>query len=276
MFDNFLGGYAAGSSAWASGDRARRRGVDRRRGRADGSGSSHVGEGHSHAGVDRVEGDRAVVLLLASVFVVGPDLALNVVAVVLGAYGLFFAMSEILFLIAPPPPEAERVPLQKRVRPRAATVAGGALVALLVMVIVLWLAATARSSAPADPSRHATGTRSCAIASPARSRSRARTARCRPRTPTSSPPTRKPRSRTSSTPESEVLLDAYYGIKRSSGPVLTDLSASRTGPRPTRRSSEQFGKRRGEAGPGHPAAGGRQRRGGGALTSPHRPRAGLD
>ena len=43
-------------------------------------------------------------LLLASVFVVvSPDLALNVVAVVLGAYGLFFAMSELLFLIAPPP-----------------------------------------------------------------------------------------------------------------------------------------------------------------------------
>ena len=54
---------------------------------------------------------RAMALLLASVFiVVSLDLAVNVVAVILGGYGLFFAVSEILFLIAPPPPEAERVP----------------------------------------------------------------------------------------------------------------------------------------------------------------------
>jgi hypothetical protein len=95
---------------------------------------------------------RAVVLLLASVFVVvSPDLALNVVVVVLGAYGLFFAMSEILFLIAPPPPEAERVPLQKRVRPRAAIIAGGALVALLVLVIVLLVGGDREVKRPGGP-----------------------------------------------------------------------------------------------------------------------------
>jgi hypothetical protein len=59
---------------------------------------------------------RAMALLIASVFiVVSPDLAVNVVAVVLGGYGLFFAVSELLFLLAPPPPEAERVRLQKRI-----------------------------------------------------------------------------------------------------------------------------------------------------------------
>src|SRR4029453_10102794 len=79
---------------------------------------------------------RAMALLLASVFiVVSPDLAVNVVAVILGGYGLFFAVSEILFLIAPPPPEAERVPLRSRVRRRPALITGGVLVAALVIVV---------------------------------------------------------------------------------------------------------------------------------------------
>ena len=187
---------------------------------------------------------RAVVLLLASVFVVvSPDLALNVVAVVLGAYALFFAMSEILFLIAPPPPEAERVPLQKRVRPRAAIIAGGALVALLVLVIVLLVGGDREVKRPGGPVEACNGypelcdrqLNEVAFPGAHNAMSAANADFITPNQETKIQDQLDAGIRV-------LLVDAYYGIKRSSGPVLTDLKREQDRTKANEAISEQFGK----------------------------------
>jgi hypothetical protein len=187
---------------------------------------------------------RAVVLLLASVFVVvSPDLALNVVAVVLGAYGLFFAMSEILFLIAPPPPEAERVPLQKRVRPRAAIIAGGALVALLVLVIVLLVGGDREVKRPGGPVEACNGypelcdreLNEVAFPGAHNAMSAANADFITPNQETKIQDQLDAGIRV-------LLVDAYYGIKRSSGPVLTDLKREQDRTKVNEALREQFGK----------------------------------
>ena len=213
---------------------------------------------------------RAVVLLLASVFVVvSPDLALNVVVVVLGAYGLFFAMSEILFLIAPPPPEAERVPLQKRVRPRAAIIAGGALVALLVLVIVLLVGGDREVKRPGGPVEACNGypelcdreLNEVAFPGAHNAMSAANADFITPNQETKIQDQLDAGIRV-------LLVDAYYGIKRSGGPVLTDLKREQDRTRLTRHFASNSARTRRSgsrtSSSGLPTA---ARRGSGALTS---------
>lgn len=188
---------------------------------------------------------RAVGLLVASVFVVlSSDLALNIVAVVLGAYGLFFAVSEILFLIAPPPAEEpERASLRERIRPRAAIVAGGLVVAGVVLAIVLLTGGDGEVERPAGPVEACNGYPELCD---------------RPLNEVAFPGAHNAMSAANAdfiTPNQEtkiqdqldngirvLLIDAYYGIKRSSGPVLTDLERERDRTKVNESLREQFGQ----------------------------------
>jgi hypothetical protein len=187
---------------------------------------------------------RAAALLIASVFVVvSPDLALNVVAVVLGAYGLFFAVSELLFLIAPPPPETERVPLGKRIRPRAALITGGALVAALVLAIVLLTRGGGPAERPSGPVEACNGypklcdrqLNEVAFPGAHNAMSAANADFITPNQETKIQDQLDAGIRV-------LLVDAYYGIKRSSGPVLTDLKREQDRTKANEALREQFGK----------------------------------
>ena len=187
---------------------------------------------------------RAVALLIVSVFVVvSPDLALNVVAVVLGAYGLFFAVSEILFMIAPPPPEAERVPLHKRIRVRAALITGGALVAALVLAIVLLTRGGGPAERPGGPVEACNGypelcdrqLNEVAFPGAHNAMSAANADFITPNQETKIQDQLDAGIRV-------LLVDAYYGIKRSSGPVLTDLQREQARTKANEALREQFGK----------------------------------
>jgi hypothetical protein len=185
---------------------------------------------------------RAVALLIVSVFVVvSPDLALNVVAVVLGAYGLFFAVSEILFMLAPPPPEAERVRLQKRIRVRAAVLTGGALVAALVVVLVLLIGGDGEVKRPAGPVEACNGypklcdrqVNEIAFPGAHNAMSAADADFFAPNQETGIPKQLDNGVRA-------LLIDAHYGIKAPDGTVVTDLERERDG-KATEAIREQFG-----------------------------------
>jgi hypothetical protein len=174
---------------------------------------------------------RAMALLLASVFiVVSPDLAVNVVAVILGGYGLFFAVSEILFLIAPPPPEAERVPLRSRVRRRPALITGGVLVAALVIVIVLLTGGDGPAKRPAGPVEACNGypelcdrqINEVAFPGAHNAMSAADANFFAPNQETGIPKQLDRGVRV-------LLIDAHYGIKAADGTVVTDLGRERGG-----------------------------------------------
>ncbi|MGH2961296.1 MAG: hypothetical protein ACRDL3_03745, partial [Solirubrobacterales bacterium] len=95
---------------------------------------------------------RAVVLLLVSVFVfLEPDLALNIVAVVAGALLFYYALTELLVLIAPAPQRGRPVPIQERIRPRAAIVAGVVVVAGVVLGIVVFGGGDGPAKRPSGP-----------------------------------------------------------------------------------------------------------------------------
>ena len=83
----------------------------------------------------------ALVLVVGVAIVASPDAFVRLVAVFAGAYAIFYALSELLLLIAPPPVEdadAAGVPLRERIRwrPAIATVAVIAGVTILVIVLV--------------------------------------------------------------------------------------------------------------------------------------------
>jgi hypothetical protein len=187
---------------------------------------------------------RAVALLIVSVFVVvSPDLALNVVAVVLGAYGLFFAVSEILFMLAPPPPEAERVRLRKRLRVRAAVLTGGTLVAALVIVLVLLIGGDEQVKRPAGPVEACNGySKLCdrqlnEVAFPG-----AHNAMSAANADFITPNQETKIQEQLDAGIRVLLVDAYYGIKRSSGPVLTDLEREGERTKVNETLREQFGE----------------------------------
>jgi hypothetical protein len=185
---------------------------------------------------------RAVALLIVSVFVVvSPDLALNVVAVVLGAYGLFFAVSEILFMLAPPPPEAERVRLRKRLRVRAAVLTGGALVAALVVALVVLIGGDGEAKRPAGPVEACNGypelcdrqVNEVAFPGAHNAMSAADAEFFAPNQETGIPKQLDNGVRA-------LLIDAHYGIKAPDGTVVTDLEGERDG-KATEAIREQFG-----------------------------------
>jgi hypothetical protein len=185
---------------------------------------------------------RAMALLIASVFiVVSPDLAVNVVAVVLGGYGLFFAVSELLFLLAPPPPEAERVRLQKRIRVRAAALTGGALVAALIVALVLLIGGDGEVKRPAGPVEACNGypklcdrqVNEVAFPGAHNAMSAADANFFAPNQETGIPKQLDNGVRA-------LLIDAHYGIKAPDGTVVTDLEREREG-KATETLREQFG-----------------------------------
>jgi len=186
---------------------------------------------------------RAVAILLASVFVVlESDLALNIVAVLAGAYGFYYALTELLMLIAPPPEPGERVPLQERVRPRAAILAGVVVVAGVVIAIVALSGGGGPVKRPGGPVEACNGypqlcdRRLNEVAFPGahNAMSAADADFFAPNQGTGIPKQLKAGIRV-------LLIDAHYGIKRSSGPVLTDLERERGG-KVNEGVKEQFGE----------------------------------
>jgi hypothetical protein len=169
---------------------------------------------------------RAVALLVASVFVVlSPDLALNIAAVVLGAYGLFLAVSELLLLIAPPPPEApERVPLGRRVNPRAAVVGAAVTAAAVAIGVALVTDEEGLAKRPAGPVEACNGypelcdrqLNEVAFPGAHNAMSAANADFFTPNQETKIQDQLDAGIRV-------LLVDAYYGIKRPTGPLLTDL-----------------------------------------------------
>jgi hypothetical protein len=188
---------------------------------------------------------RAVSLVVVSVFVVlRPDLAVNIVAVVAGAYGLYFGITEILLLIAPPPAVApERVPFRDRVRPRAAIITGAAVVAGIVIAVVLLSGGGGPVKRPSGPVEACNGYKELCN---------------RSLNEVAFPGAHNAMSAANAdfiTPNQEtkiqdqldagirvLLVDAYYGVKRSSGPVLTDLKREQDRTKANETISEQFGK----------------------------------
>jgi hypothetical protein len=178
------------------------------------------------------------------VFVVlRPDLALNIVAVLAGAYGLFFAISEILLLVAPPPAEAERVPFRNRVRPRAAIITGAAVVAGIVLAVVLLSGGGGPAKRPSGPVEACNGYRKLCN---------------RPLNEVAFPGAHNAMSAANAdfiTPNQErkiqnqldagirvLLVDAYYGIEQSTEQVLTDLKREQSRTKVNETLREQFGK----------------------------------
>jgi hypothetical protein len=188
---------------------------------------------------------RAVALLLASVFVVlSPDLALNIVAVVLGAYGLFIAVSELLLLIGPAPAAApERGPPARQIDPRRAAVGGAVVVAAIAIGVAILNDEEGVAKRPGGRIDACNGYRQLCD---------------RPLNEVAFPGAHNAMSAANAdfiTPNQEtkiqdqldagirvLLVDAYYGTKRSSGPVLTDLKREGERTKVNEAISEQFGK----------------------------------
>ena len=78
-----------------------------------------------------------VVLLLGILVVVSPEAFLRIVAVAVGAYAIFYALSELLLLIAPPLPPGETVERPSRRRRVVPALAALAALAALVTVVLL-------------------------------------------------------------------------------------------------------------------------------------------
>jgi hypothetical protein len=187
---------------------------------------------------------RAVGLLAVSVFIVfQPDLALDIAAVLAGAYLLFFAVSELLFLIAPPPPEGlKRAPLRTRIRPRPAVVTA-AVLAAAVAIGIAELREEDVAHRPSGPIEACNGYPELCdrhlseVAFPG-----AHNAMSAANADFITPNHRKKISNQLDDGIRVLLIDAYYGIKRSRGPVLTDLERERDRTKVNETIRETFGK----------------------------------
>ncbi len=187
---------------------------------------------------------RATVLLLVSVFVVAsPRLALNVAAVIVGAYGLFLAVSELLFLIAPPPADpAERVPLAQRLRRGPAIVTAAVAVGAVVLAIVLIGRGGGEVKRPEGPVQACNGypelcdrtINEVAFPGAHNAMSAADADYIAPNQETGIPKQLDAGIRV-------LLIDAHYGIKVKNGPVLTDLERER-GSKAREGLRDQFGQ----------------------------------
>jgi hypothetical protein len=81
---------------------------------------------------------RAVALLVVGVVIVlSPQSFLYLLAVAVGAYAVFFALTELLFLVAPPPEEPGPGRTRPRIRLAPALVVAGALAAAAVVVVLV-------------------------------------------------------------------------------------------------------------------------------------------
>jgi hypothetical protein len=170
---------------------------------------------------------RAVAIGAVSLlFVLEPTLALQVVAVLIGAYGLFFACCELLGLIAPPA-TAERKG-RRLPSPRIAVGAAAALALILVGVIVL---VTGNDDGKGDISRPSGAVVDCngyselcdkrlnEVVFPA-----AHNAMSAAKLPGWYQPNQRNDIRAQLDDGIRAfLIDSHYGVDRPSGPVLTDL-----------------------------------------------------
>jgi hypothetical protein len=79
-----------------------------------------------------------LVLLLGILIVLSPEAFLRILAVAVGAYAIFYALSELLLLIAPPvtPGDREPRPLRGRIRVRPALGAIAVIAAIVAVVVV--------------------------------------------------------------------------------------------------------------------------------------------
>lgn len=174
---------------------------------------------------------RAVAVGAVSlVFVLQPTLALQIVAVLIGAYGLFFAACELLGMIAPPPAR-ERA---RRAPPLRILVGGAALVAVLVVVVVVLVSGGDEGkreiSRPPGPVVNCNGfSQLCDRSLNEVSFAAAHNAMSAAELPGWYQPNQRNDIRTQLDDGIRAfLIDSHYGINRPSGPVLTDLEREGT------------------------------------------------
>ncbi len=170
---------------------------------------------------------RAVAVGAVSLlFVLQPTLALQIVAVTIGAYGLFFASCELLGLIGPPP-DRERI---RRALPSARVLVGGAALLAVVVIAVVALV-TGGDEGEREIARPPGEVVNCngfpelcdrplnEVAFPA-----AHNAMSAAELPGWYQPNQRNDIRAQLDDGIRAfLIDSHYGVKRSSGPVLTDL-----------------------------------------------------
>ncbi len=176
---------------------------------------------------------RAVAIGAVSLlFVLQPTLALQIVAVVIGAYGLFFAACELLGMIAPPPEVRERKP--RATPPLRVVVGSAALLAVLVVAVVVLVSGGDEGkreiSRPSGPVVNCNGfSQLCdrplnEVAFPA-----AHNAMSAAELPGWYQPNQRNDIREQLDDGIRAfLIDSHYGVKRPSGPVLTDLEREGT------------------------------------------------
>jgi hypothetical protein len=177
---------------------------------------------------------RAVAVGAVSLlFVFHPTLALQVVAVIVGAYGLFVAACELLGLIAPP--EEERKEGARRWIPSPRVAAGGGVIVAVILAAVIVLV-TGRGEGERDLSRPSGPVERCngfaelcdrplnEVAFPA-----AHNAMSAAKLPGWYQPNQRYDIRRQLDDGIRAfLIDSHYGVKRSGGPVLTDLEREGT------------------------------------------------
>lgn len=174
-------------------------------------------------------GRAAAIAALSLLVVLKPDLALNMFAVVLGAYGLFYASCELMALIAPVP--SERRPRKLKRPPLRIAVGGAALIGVIVTAaLVLALtgddddgAAVAR---PAGPVERCNGfAELCDLPFNQVALPSAHNAMSAAELPGWYTPNQRRGIQTQLGDGIRgFLIDTHYGIKRSGGPVLTDFT----------------------------------------------------
>jgi hypothetical protein len=175
---------------------------------------------------------RAVAVgAISLLFVLQPTLALQIVAVVIGAYGLFFASCELLGLIGPAP-ERERI---RRAMPSTRVLVGAAALLAVVVVAVVALV-TGGDEGEREISRPPGEVVNCngfpelcdrplnEVTFPA-SHNAMSAAKL--------PGWYQPNQRNDIRDQLDdgiraFLIDSHYGVKRPSGPVLTDLEQEGT------------------------------------------------
>ena len=174
---------------------------------------------------------RAVAVGAVSlVFVLQPTLALQIVAVLIGAYGLFFAACELLGMMAPPPAREPR----RRAPPLRILVGGAALLAVLVVVVVVLVSGGDEGkrevSRPPGPVVNCNGfSQLCDRPLNEVSFAAAHNAMSAAELPGWYQPNQRNDIRSQLDDGIRAfLIDSHYGINRPSGPVLTDLEREGT------------------------------------------------
>jgi hypothetical protein len=97
-------------------------------------------------------GLRAIALAaIGLALILRPELSLESIAVVAGAWALYVAIGEILAILAPPIPASAAGPPRRRLRPGRVGVAGGVAAVVLVLVLVIPGGGRVTARAPGAP-----------------------------------------------------------------------------------------------------------------------------